>query len=544
MKGKIVNICMALMNIALGALIIFYTIYVPSDKTLLTVQENTVVNGIIFAINIVLSIIVFIDIIQCFNHRTDTGFNFGYLLGIFSLSFFSIKEPAIGLFGILSGLIILFKSLKENLVELNSTTGISVALVMIATIGIISAVSYNYALFGENIKNKENKNETPYKENYFDYVTELGINEPYINVKKDGKYGYINPRGEVVIDFKYDYASPFVRTKIQDKNFEIALVCYDGSSHIILKNERVVMSYRTESSDDNFKAKQNELEDIYKNVLKQTEEMEYEIEMVDNHIKRIPVYQDTFSNDYDFRYNYNSEYDILVTQSNMGLGDTYEFAKKADLNIRLPLDAENLDYDSSYLYLFSNGTIPFYELSHKTQGWFTSYGQKKAMTGKAQMLDFYSDKILLKNYNDKTIYFIDFTEKIISDKYKDIYICNDGRYIVQSEENTFKVINENFEKAFEAEFASINPRLIKEGIYLTLTSTDDIKFNDYNFAKFKWNLVNYDGNVILDNVEEIYDVNLEYDGSLNKKDEEYTKMITDFIKLNYKFVGDKFYLNY
>ena len=31
------------------------------------------------------------------------------------------------------------------------------------------------------------------------------------NVKIDGKYGYINQNGETVIDFKYDYASPFIK---------------------------------------------------------------------------------------------------------------------------------------------------------------------------------------------------------------------------------------------------------------------------------------------------------------------------------------------
>ena len=66
-----------------------------------------------------------------------------------------IKEPSIGLLNIISGLIILFKSIKENLVEINSTTAISIAIVVISVTCIIGIVSFKYADIGENIKNKE-----------------------------------------------------------------------------------------------------------------------------------------------------------------------------------------------------------------------------------------------------------------------------------------------------------------------------------------------------------------------------------------------------
>ena len=42
MRGKIVNLCIGFMNVLLGILIIIYTIKVPQDKTLMTVQENFV----------------------------------------------------------------------------------------------------------------------------------------------------------------------------------------------------------------------------------------------------------------------------------------------------------------------------------------------------------------------------------------------------------------------------------------------------------------------------------------------------------------------
>lgn len=234
-----------------------------------------------------------------------------------------------------------------------------------------------------------------------DIQSNFGIDDIYINVKKDGKYGYINQNGDVVIDFKYDYASPFVPITVYNKRFDIAMVCENGSTKIILKNERKVMSYRTESNNENYEAKEKELKDIYTNVLKQTDDFRYEYEEVNENINKVPAYYE-ISTQYTYRYDYNEEYDLIVTQSNLGLGDKYELAKKDDLNIRIALDAENLDYDTSNLYLFSNGTIPFYDINNKSQGWFTSYGKKETMEGNAQILDFIDDKILIRDYNRRT----------------------------------------------------------------------------------------------------------------------------------------------
>lgn len=544
MRGKIVNLCIAFMNLLLGALIIVYTIYVPQDKTLITVQEGLVIKYILIAIYIIIGVVVLIDAVQSYNHKSDTGFNIGYIIGIFAISFVFIKEPVIGAFNIVSGLIVLFKTLKENLVEIDSTTGISISIVIMIAIAITGIVTINYASLGRTIKNKENKNELAYKKDYFKYITELDITEPYINVKKDGKFGYINPKGECVIEFKYDYASPFVKITAFDKDFYIALVCEQGSSYIILKNQRTVLSYRTESSDDNYEAKEKELEEVYKKTLEQTEDITYEIPKVNNSINKVPVYQETEKKDYDFRYDYNSEYDLIVTQSNMGLGDKYQLAKKDDLNIRITLETDYIDYDSSYLYLFSNGTIPFYEISKRTQGWYTPYGKKNPMTGKAQILDFFGDRILLKNYNDKTIYFINAEGNMISEAYKDIYICGNGRYIVRNNDDSFKIIDEEYNNIFDKNYSVINPRFSSQNLYLVLDSIENIKSNDYDYAEFNWNIVNYDGEIILDEVEQIYDQF--YKMVNNKKNDKNNEesFEENLRKLNYKFVGDKFYLEY
>ena len=159
--------------------------------------------------------------------------------------------------------------MKENLVEIDSTFAISVMVLVMAAAIITTIVTIFYQDIGQNIKEKEDKDLLKYDVGFFKYITELEIEDVYINVKKDGKYGYINQNGDVVIDFVYDYASPFIEITMYNKNFHVALVCKEGTSTIILKNKREVMAYRSESADENYSAKKAELANIYTNILNQ-----------------------------------------------------------------------------------------------------------------------------------------------------------------------------------------------------------------------------------------------------------------------------------
>ena len=546
MRGKIVNICIGFMNILFGALLLIYTIYVPQDKTLLTIQENTVINIILTGIYITLGVVFIMNVIQYYNNLKDNTFKTGYMFALFVVSFIFIKQPAIASFTIISGIIVIYKSLKENLVEIDSTTAISITALVIAAIILLMGLSVSYQRIGDYIKDKENENEQDFKSTYFKYITELGINDIYINVKKDGKYGYINQNGDIVIDFKYDYASPFVKISQYNKIFDIALVCSEGSSYIILKNERVVMSYRSESSDENYEAKKVELENIYTNTLSQSGPMITEVEDVTNNISRIVAYEDDFETEYTYRYDYNYEYDIIVTKSSLGLGDKYELAKKDNLDIRIDLDTNQLAYDENYLYLFNNGTIPFYDISNREQGWFTSYGKKMTMTGKAQILDFFGDKILIRNYNDKTVYFIDQNGEMKSPAYKNIYITKDAsRYIVKNNNGKYSVINPEYNKIFESEYDVCDTYLANNGLYIVANIEKDIEFNEYDFAKMNFLLLDSNGDVIMDNIEQIYGNYYQIsDDKTIAYASRYAQFIEDLKSIEYEFVGDKFYSIY
>ena len=543
MKGKIVNLCIGFLNIVFGILLLIFTMYIPEDIADLTVQELRVKNVIKIVVYIFLMVTVAIDGFQYNSHKDNGSLKTSYLFGIFTISFILIKEPFIAILPILSGLLIIKNTLRDNMIDLDSTTLISVMGLFILAMGITIMCTFFYKNLGQSIKNKENKGTQSYVSDYFKYITELETNDIYINVQKDGKYGYINQNGDVVIDFKYDYASPFINIKMYNKQFQVALVCQDGLSCVIMKNERKVMSYMSESADENYGAKMKELEDIYKNTLGQGGKMKTEIPSHEDKMKKAKRYQENTEEElsYTYRYDYTDEYDILVTESSLGLNTKFELAKKGNLAVRMPLDCENIDYDENYVYLYNNATIPYFNISSKEQGWFTTYGKKNIMTGKAQILEFIDDKILIRNYNDNTIYFINSDGDIVSDVYKDIYICED-KYIVKNKNDKCMVIGKDFQKLFEEEYDIIDCHLVDYGLYVCANTDKAIDFNDYSYAKMNWKIVNNQGETLFDNIGQIYD---SFYAISNDKSIAYVTRYEEFLEnlkdIKYSFVGDKFY---
>lgn len=545
MKGKITNLCIAGMNVLFGIMIAIYTYYIPQDIIGLTVQELMVTKISLKIIYILLAIVEIIDVFQYASHKDNREIKTGYLFGIFSISFFFIKAPPVAILPILSGFIVFFNTLRDNVIDIDSTTAISIIAVICLAIIITATGTFFYEQIGQYIKKQENKNTQSYSNDYFKYITELGIEEPYINVKVNNKYGYINPQGDIVINFKYDYASPFVNINAYNKEFQIALVVEDGLSKIIMKNERQVMSYKSETANEDYDSKLEELEKIYTNTFKQEIPMTMEIEKNNDKILKINKY-DEISTDYTYRYDYNEDYDIIVSKSSFGLDDKYELAKKDDINIRINLECDNLDYDENYLYLFNNGLIPFYNVDNKKQGWFTSYGMPHTMNGNAQILEIIDDdKIIIRNYSkNNDIYFTNQNSEELSEHYKSLIITNDG-YIVKNQNNKYEVLNKDLQKKFDAEYNAIDPYLVDLNLYICTNTDQAIEFNDYNFAIMNWKLVNSEGNVILDNIEQIYSSSFKIS---NNKDEAYIKRYSDFLKnlenIKSRFVGDKFYSSY
>lgn len=543
MKGKFVNFCMVILNLILGVGILIYTLKIPSEITELTVQEYNIVNIIKIVIYVGLGLTNLLNVIHYFVNDRDGVRKTGYLLAVFSLSFIFIKKWPICIFSFLASLIIFISTVREHWIETSSITVISI-IGIISVILIVPTVScFFYKNLGAYILKKGNEHELSYKNGYFKYITELDIDEAYINVKKGGKYGYITPSGKTVIDFKYDYASPFVKIRMNDKNFQVALVCEDGTSQIIMKNLRKVMSYKSESMDEDYEAKIKELENIYYNTLEQTGEMEFEVDTNYNSSYKILAYENQEEEGIT-RYNYNDEYDILVSHSSLGYGDSYDLVKKGENSFKLSLDCEHLDYDDKYLYIFSNGTIPFYDSSSNKQGWFTKNGNKIILKGGAQILDVFDDKVLVKDHTKNIIYFMNGNNEILSENYKEIFICGYDRYIVKNSKNKYMVIDSNFQKVFDSEWDFVDTSLAQVGVFVFGNIKDwEAKFNDYDFAEnMNLTMIDYMGNVLLENVEQSY--NKYYEISKDDKksySEKYNEFLDGLKVMKYDFIGDKFY---
>ena len=107
-----------------------------------------------------------------------------------------------------------------------------------------------------------------------------------------------------------------------------------------------------------------------------------------------------------------------------------------------------------------------------------------------------------------------------------------------------KVIDGNYKKAFETEYDIINPRLASENLYLCMNIDKEIEFNDYGFAKMNFSLVNYYGEVLFENIEQIYSEYFELSEGKGKEKEKYNDFINKLKDLDYNFVGDKFYSAY
>jgi len=402
---------------------------------------------------------------------------------------------------------------------------------------------FTYKGLGAYILKKENEHELAYKKDYFKYITELDISNVYINIKKDGKYGYITPDGNVVIDFKYDYASPFVKIKMYDKNFQVALICENGTTQIVMKNLRKVMTYRSESMDDDLKAKKRELEDIYYNTLGQTEKMQYEIDTKYDNYYKIQAYE-VQPEEGVTRYDYTDDYDIIVSTSSLGFGDSYYLTGKGENGFKLPLDCEHLAYTDDYLYIFSNGTIPYYDSSIKKQGWFTKSGNKIVLRGSAQILEIVGDKVLIKNHENNTYYFINSESEQVSETYKEVFICEYDRFVVKNSKNKYMVIDSSFNKVFESEWDFVDTSLYATGLFIFGNLKDwEAKFNPYDFAEnMNLTIIDYNGNVIMENAGQIYDTYY-YISNEEKKSssEKYNQFIEDLRTMECTYIGDQFY---
>ena len=149
--------------------------------------------------------------------------------------------------------------------------------------------------------------------------------------------------------------------------------------------------------------------------------------------------------------------------------------------------------------------------------------------------------MLLRNYNNQTIYFINSNGDILSDIYKNIYLLQD-RYIVKNSHYKYKVIDLEFQPIWEDEYDVIDPYLADYGLYICANTNEAIEFNDYGFAKMNWKLLGPEGQILQENIEQIYGnfYQISKDKSIPYVTR-YEEFLENLKNIEFYFVGDKFY---
>ena len=200
--------------------------------------------------------------------------------------------------------------------------------------------------------------------------------------------------------------------------------------------------------------------------------------------------------EYPYRYPFNDEYDIYITVAQSGGKNRYEFLKRENPNIKVSIDCDSLKFDDKNLYVFSNGFLPFYKLSEGIQGWYTKETKRVELEGNLQILEFFDNQILIKNYDKNVFYFTNENGEQISPNYKDIFVLDDA-YIVKNEQNKYMIIDSKFNKVWEAEYDYMNPMLLDQGIIICANLPLRVNFNASGFpSNIEYDLLDTSGNKI------------------------------------------------
>lgn len=545
MKSKLVNSIVGGMNFLFGALMLVFRIYMPNANNA-TIEELKVINEVKNFIFLVMIAVAIVNLITLICNRKDKILLFSYLLAVASSASYYIDISYIGVLYILAALLIEIQVLRENMIYTSSMTYIAVVSIVIVAIGLLGLNVLTYKDRVEKIVKEENKGYLEYQENYFKNISMLPEDAEFLlNVKRNGKWGYINTNGDTKIDFQYDYASPFITISQYDKNFDIALVSKEGTTSIILKNQREVMSFKTEISIDDYEKQFEKLQELYNTIFKQEGKIDktlYNVPTSD--MSSIKSYEG-----YPYRYKFNDEYDVYITVSQSGGKNRYEFIKQDNPTTKVSIDCDNLKFDSNNLYVYSNGFLPFYKPSENIQGWYTKTTQRVEFEGNIQILEFYDNNILIKDYDNNIVYFADELGNQISPNYKDIFVLEDA-YIVKNEEDKYIIIDKQFNQILNnIEYSYINPLLLDKGILLCSNMPAKVNFNSSGFpSNIEYNLVDLSGNVVkLKNLDGTEIENPAYTGIYylnNKKNvSSYDLYISNLLDIPYEFIGEEYYHN-
>lgn len=543
MKGRKTNQLLGVVNILVGILICIYVYIFKEYSVEFTRHHKLIFNTAKTGINVLVSLVVIYNLIFAIVNRKNKRLLVYYLLSLFTLMIFNEYSYVYSIFPILSGILLYIFMIKNNYIEKESSFSITISVLLILlTLGASSGIIM-YNPIGEYMKNQEriSLNLIKYDEEFFKYISPVEIEDKYINVKENGKWGFVNKEGEEIIPFDYDFATPFYKITAFDKEFEVAGVSKNKVTTIILKNKREVMSYNSEYESSDPKGKLEEFEEVLKTTLKQKEIILDNDSNFQSLLKKKVYNEDTENKNYTYRFEFSNKYDVLVIESQMGNKPKFKFASRQNTKDTIDINAENLLYDKTGLYVYKNGYLPFYSRSENIQGWFDEEGNRKKIEGSFQILDIDKDKILIKNYKKEVVYFIDYNMNEISQMYKEV-IPFDNKYIVRYNDGDSKwtIIDNKLQKYVNEEWDIFTNRFLGEEIYLFANINENLEIDDNNYVKIDFALFKKDFTLFRSNTyREIYD--LFYKVKNQEDSNEYYEFINSIKSGKIIYPGDQYY---
>ena len=273
----------------------------------------------------------------------------------------------------------------------------------IAIISAIDAINYKMKI------DESDKYKASIKQNLDRIVSDEETYESiYIPVCKDGKWGYINEKGEEIVECKYDEVTEFFTmrytSEIESRNTNVSLLVKlsmvkEGNIYKLLHNSGEVIA----SCENNIIPWESDADDLYEGI----DAIEQSSYFNDYGLDLESIYDDIYEDDEKI---YLSNNVVLEVEENEESEDEYwkedmqTYNLVAEKNGQIISQVENVCYLSDNRY--SDGSIPFYNYEEKFVGWFDTDGNKYYVEGDFIILDVNNETIIIKDNlnNEISIY--------------------------------------------------------------------------------------------------------------------------------------------
>lgn len=195
------------------------------------------------------------------------------------------------------------------------------------------------------------------------------------------------------------------------------------------------------------------------------------------------------NNSYIIKIEYNDDEDTENVNIKIIDRNNNIISEESNANVILESDSNN----ENVLKTFSDGSVPFYNINNKSQGWFDAQtGKKYALKGNVEILDVIEDKVLIRHFdNDGYVK----KESIVNKEgktlinAKEVHELENG-FIIKNSNDKYVYINSDLEIKTE-EFDYINGDYSEYGVLICKNKSE----TDFDYEQSM--LIDTDGNNLM-----------------------------------------------